>query len=143
MLLRCLFPPTLLLMRQQCCQMIFFSWFFLRYAKMISWKFNVRIYETIPEMPDTSFKSIVIKYMRKTCKYVNFVRLSFFINSECRRGNNFSWKSTYKYRGTLHTLEALNSTSWKLEFFISLGKADITLYLLYICHQIYTHFKFT
>ena len=41
-------------------------------------------------MPDTSFKSIVIKYMRKTCKYVNFVRLSFFINSECRRGNNFS-----------------------------------------------------
>ena len=62
-------------------------------------------------MPDTSFKSIVIKYMRKTCKYVNFVRLSFFINSECRRGNNFSLKATYKYRGTLHTLEALNSTS--------------------------------
>ena len=82
-------------------------------------------------------------YMRKTYKYVNSVRLPFFKNYKCRRENNFSWKSTYKYRGTLYTLEALNSTSWKLEFFISLGKADIALYLLYICHQIHTHLKFT
>ena len=117
-----------------------FLFIFLRYAKMISWKFSGRIYETTKNA-----RYLLQKYgnVEKKLQICEFRKIVISQKFEVQKRDNFSLNSTYKYGGTLYTLEAWNNTSWKLEFFISISKADIALYLLYICHQIRTHLKFT